>query len=85
MSTANGNEGAAGALEVRVDVERCMGSGNCVYWAPATFDMADEGYAVVIDSAATELDTLRTAVEGCPTGAISLWRDGVEVKPGEGD
>jgi ferredoxin len=84
MSTANGQDEAAGDLEVRVDAERCMGSGNCVYWAPATFDMADEGYAVVTDSAATDLETLRTAIEGCPTGAISLWRGGAEVQPGEG-
>jgi ferredoxin len=66
-------------LEVRIDRDRCMGSGNCVFWAPDTFDLADEGYAVVVDATATEEDRLHTAAQGCPVGAISLWRAGAEV------
>ncbi len=30
-----------------------MGSGNCVFWAPETFDLSDDGHAVVLDPAAT--------------------------------
>ena len=28
-----------------------MGSGNCVFWAPETFDLSDDGHAVVLDAA----------------------------------
>ena len=66
-------------FEIRIDVERCMGSGNCMFWAPETFDLADEGHAVVLDPAATDEERLRIAAQGCPVGAISLWRHGVEV------
>jgi len=66
-------------LDVRIDWDRCMGSGNCLFWAPDTFDLSDDGHAVVVDVAATGEDRLRIAAEGCPVGAISLWRDGVEV------
>jgi ferredoxin len=66
-------------LDVRIDVDRCMGSGNCVFWAPETFDLSDDGYSVVIDPAATDEERLRIAAQGCPVGAISLWRDGVEL------
>ncbi len=60
-----------------------MGSGNCVFWAPATFDLSDDGHAVVLNPAATDEERLRIAAQGCPVGAISLWRGGVEVPLGE--
>ncbi len=61
-------------IEVRIDRERCMGSGNCLFWAPETFDLDDEGRSVVLDPEATEEERLRMVTEGCPVGAISLWR-----------
>lgn len=70
-------------LDVKVDWERCMGSGNCLFWAPDTFDLSEDGHAVVIDAAATDEGRLRVAAEGCPVGAITLWRDGVELALGE--
>jgi len=66
-------------IEVRIDWEVCIGSGNCVFWAPATFDLADDGHAVVLEPAATDEDRLRVAAEGCPVGAISLWRGGRRI------
>ena len=66
-------------LEVRIDWDVCMGSGNCVFWAPETFDLSDDGHAVVVNAAATDEERLRTAAQGCPVGAISLWRAGAEV------
>ncbi len=74
-----GRRGRAAPLDVRVDWDRCMGSGNCVFWAPETFDLSDDGHAVVVDAAATDEERLRTAAQGCPVGAISLWRAGAEV------
>jgi ferredoxin len=68
-----------GSLEVRIDRDRCMGSGNCVFWAPDTFDLSEDGHAVVTDAEATDEERLRIAAQGCPVGAISLWRDGAEV------
>jgi len=67
------------SLEIRIDTERCMGSGNCLFWAPETFDLSDAGHAVVTDPGATDDERVRTAAQGCPVGAISLWRDGVEL------
>jgi ferredoxin len=70
-------------LDVVIDEGRCMGSGNCVFWAPGTFDLGEEGHAVVLDTAATDEARLRIAAEGCPVGAISLSRGGVVIVPGE--
>jgi ferredoxin len=73
-----------GPLEVRIDWDRCMGSGNCVFWAPDTFELSDDGHAVVTNPEATGEERLHIAAQGCPVGAISLWRDGTEVPIEEG-
>lgn len=60
---------------VEIDRQRCMGSGNCAYWAPATFDVDDEGIAVLIGDPSTDDERVRLAVEGCPTRSIALSED----------
>ena len=45
------------ALDISIDREKCMGSGNCSFWAPNVFDLDDDGIAVVIDAAPNVLDT----------------------------
>ncbi len=47
-----------------------MGSGNCSFYAPATFDLGDDGTAIVIDPAGDPDDKIHTAAKGCPTQAI---------------
>jgi ferredoxin len=69
-------------VEIKIDTDVCMGSGNCLYWAPKSFDLADDGHAFVLDADATPLDTLKVAAEGCPVGAISVFVDGVRFDKG---
>ena len=59
-------------IRVTVDRDRCIGSGNCAYWAPASFELDEEGLSVPAGSPADGLDALRVAAEGCPTRAISV-------------
>jgi ferredoxin len=70
-------------IDIQIDWDKCMGSGNCMFWAPGTFDLDDDGHAVVIDPEGATEERLHIAAEGCPVGAISLWRDGVPVQQGE--
>jgi ferredoxin len=60
------------AVRIVIDRERCVGSGNCLYWAPGTFDLGDDGISVVVDRLGDDEDRIRVAAEGCPTRAISL-------------
>ena len=62
-------------LRIEIDREKCMGSGNCEFWAAGVFHIADDGVAVVLDPAAAPEDKIASAAEGCPTGAIKLTRD----------
>ena len=65
--------------EIVIDRTRCMGSGNCSFWAPAVFDLDDDGIAVVIDSAGDTEDKVILAAPGCPTQAIAVIRYGEMV------
>lgn len=59
-------------IEITIDRERCMGSGNCSYWAPGVFDLDDAGLAVVVADPTGHEDRVRLAAESCPTGAIAV-------------
>jgi len=67
------------ALTIEINREVCMGSGNCSFWAPAVFDLDDDGVAIVIDAAGDTEDKVILAAQGCPTQAISVTRDGEKV------
>jgi ferredoxin len=66
-------------IEISIDRELCMGSGNCSFWAPGVFDLDDEGIAVVLDPTAQAEETVVLAAQGCPTQAIAITRDGERV------
>lgn len=72
----------AHGIEIRIDTGVCMGSGNCLFWAPESFDLSDDGWAVVLDPEATDEERLEVVAEGCPVGAISLWREGRRIDKG---
>lgn len=55
-----------------IDPERCIGSGSCGFWAPATFDIGDDGVAIVIDPDGDSGDKVANAAESCPTRAIAI-------------
>ena len=55
-----------------IDREACMGSGNCLYWAPGVFDLDDDGVAFVCGDLAGHEDQVRSAAQNCPTKAIRL-------------
>lgn len=63
-------------MNIRVDRDRCIGSGNCSFYAGATFDLDDELKVTVREGAGGgALDAagdIRAAAEGCPVKAITI-------------
>ena len=59
-------------FEISIDRTRCMGSGNCSFWAPNTFDLDDEGLSIVINAEGDDAAKIQNAANGCPTQAITL-------------
>jgi len=72
-------------MRVEVDRDRCIGSGNCSFYAGATFDLDAELKVVVQagaeDGSADAAGDIRAAAEGCPVKAITIHDDPEE----EGD
>ena len=67
------------SLEVSIDRDVCMGSGNCVYEAPGAFDLDDDSISFVVDVHAAPEEKILDAARKCPTRAISVHRDGVKL------
>ena len=57
------------AVKISIDPEKCMGSGNCAFWAPGTFDVGEDNIAYVLDP------------DGDPLEKIHLAREAVRPKP----
>ena len=55
-----------------IDREACMGSGNCVYWAPDVFELDEDGIAFVRGDIAGNEEQVLLAMTNCPTTAIRL-------------
>jgi ferredoxin len=55
-----------------VDRDTCMGSGNCLFWAPGVFDLDEDGVAFVCGDVAGHEDAVRLAAANCPTSAIQI-------------
>jgi ferredoxin len=64
-------------VRVVADREVCIGSGNCVYCAPAVFDQDDEGLVVLLTAEVgpQDVDVVRDAVAHCPSGALQIAED----------
>jgi ferredoxin len=58
-------------LKAEVDADLCIGSGDCVRFAPGAFELMDD-IAAVLDPEAVDADTLKRAERSCPTGAIRV-------------
>lgn len=61
-------------MKVRVDSSICAGFSVCLGLCPEVFELHDDGYAVVrVGEVPPELeDAVRTAVNQCPSNAITL-------------
>lgn len=59
------------AGDLTIDRDRCMGSGQCTFYAPGTFDLDDMSVAVVIDDHGDADGAIQMAIDVCPTRAIA--------------
>lgn len=48
-----------------------MGSGQCTFYAPQTFDLDDDSIAAVIDDHGDSEEKIQMAIDVCPTRAIA--------------
>ena len=60
--------------ELHVEIERCVGTGQCEMALPSVFSVLDDGVVEVDHQAAEAADpvALARAVKMCPTRTLSL-------------
>jgi ferredoxin len=64
--------------QVKVDWDRCVGSGMCLTTAPSVFDLDDDGNMLLLhgdELTPDEVDPVRDAVACCPAEALELVED----------
>ncbi len=57
--------------KINVNEEQCIGCGACVAIDPEHFDFNDNGLSSVISNENLDSANLTSALESCPTGAIT--------------
>lgn len=64
-------------MHIEIDVERCIGGGQCVLAAPDLFDQNDEDGTVVLlgQPGPAETEHARRAARVCPAAAIEIVGD----------
>ncbi len=55
-----------------VDADLCTGCGACVDTCPGAFEMGENDVATVKNPMTASDNDVQDAVDGCPSGAISL-------------
>jgi ferredoxin len=61
-------------MKVRVDLDRCIGSGMCTTYVPQLFELAKDGtHVIVLDENVPEglENAVEDAIACCPVEAIS--------------
>ena len=67
------------AIEVRVQRAFCISTKSCISAAPHTFALDSTLISTVVDPEGDPEDDVIRAAEACPTGAISVFCDGVQI------
>lgn len=61
-------------MKIHIDLNKCTGIGICEALCPDTFEVGDNGKLQLINGDSIPLERVGdvdTAIDGCPTGALS--------------
>jgi ferredoxin len=61
-------------VQVKLDIDKCIGSGSCEMLAPEVFEVGQDGLVKLLDaSPGSAMESkCRAAEESCPTQAIQI-------------
>ena len=57
-----------------VDKNACIGCGTCIALAPKTFQLGDDGKAIVVGQDEDNQEAIENTIDSCPVQAIS-WKE----------
>lgn len=61
-----------GKYKVDVIRDKCISAASCVAIAPGTFDLDEEGIAIILSQTGDDPETQLLAAQSCPTAAIVI-------------
>jgi ferredoxin len=59
--------------KIEIDRDTCIGDQLCCAEAPNTFDVDDEGIAVITNPEGDDPEVILNAAKGCPVDCIMLY------------
>ena len=69
-------------MKVKVIRDKCISAATCVAIAPDTFELDDEGIAIIKNPDGDDEQTIIDAAKSCPTQAIEVYDDeGKQIVP----
>ena len=69
-------------MKIEVDRELCTSVATCIAIAPNTFELDDEGIAIIKNAKGDDAKTILQAAQSCPVNAIRLYDDdGNQIHP----
>jgi len=70
-----------GEIEIRILRETCISAGPCTVYAPNTFDLDQEGIAIIKAGDWDSFEKIFEAAKSCPVLAIEVYENGQKVYP----
>ena len=68
-------------ITIRILRDICISAGTCTVYAPKTFDIDDEGIAIIKKKEWDKLEKIIAAAKSCPVLAIEVLVNGKVVYP----
>ncbi len=69
-------------MRIEIDREACISVASCVAVAPNTFELDDQGIAIVKNPTGEDEKIILQAAQSCPVNAIILFDDaGNQIHP----
>ena len=69
-------------MKIEIDREACTSVGTCLAVAPNTFELDDEGIAIIKNPTGEDEATILQAAQSCPVNAIIITDDdGKQIHP----
>ncbi len=62
-------------MKVKIIRDKCISAATCVAIAPDTFELDDEGIAILKNLDGDDEQTIIDAAKSCPTQAIEVYDD----------
>lgn len=62
-------------MKIEIDRELCISVATCVQVAPKTFELDDEGIAIIKNASGDDKETILQAAKSCPVNAVIIHDD----------